>query len=61
MTGYEVVTFKGLKALGIPVSRTTLDRWEKEGKFPKSKRTGPHRNSRRFWWLSQIIEWLKSR
>jgi predicted DNA-binding transcriptional regulator AlpA len=63
MTGYEVVGFKGLKALGIDRSRTQIDRDEKDGKFPKSFKLSASvcRGGRRVWWLREVIEWLKSR
>ena len=61
MTGYEVVTFKGLKALGIAYSRSHIDRLEKRKRFPESFKLEDHRNSPRVWWLSEVIDWLKRR
>lgn len=38
----------------IPVSRTTLYRMEKAGKFPKSTYISPNR---RVWYEDQIVAW----
>ncbi|MGM4875788.1 helix-turn-helix transcriptional regulator [Bradyrhizobium sp. 956_D2_N1_5] len=38
----------------IPVSRTTLYRMEKSGKFPKSTYISPNR---RVWFEDQIVAW----
>jgi predicted DNA-binding transcriptional regulator AlpA len=61
MTGYEVVDFRGLRALGVPYSRSHIDRLEerKRDPFPKSFKLGEGRGARRVWWLREIIEWLK--
>jgi predicted DNA-binding transcriptional regulator AlpA len=61
MTGYEVVNFRGLKAIGIPYSRTHVRRMEKNGGFPRAFKLGDHRNSPFVWWLHEIIEWLKAK
>ena len=61
MTGYEVVTYKGFKPLGIPYSRSHIDRLEKRKRFPQSFKLEDHRNSPRVWWLKEVFEWLKHR
>jgi predicted DNA-binding transcriptional regulator AlpA len=63
MTGYEVVSFAGLLALGITYSRSHIDRLERDGDFPKSFKLdkAKSRGARRVWWLSEVIEWLKAR
>jgi hypothetical protein len=61
MSGNEVVSFKGLKDLGVPWSRTHIDREQKAGRFPVSFKLHPGRGGRRLWWLHEIIEWLKSK
>ena len=38
----------------IPVSRSTLWRMERAGKFPKSTHISPNR---RIWFEDQIVEW----
>ncbi|WP_439369677.1 helix-turn-helix transcriptional regulator [Bradyrhizobium sp. DASA03120] len=38
----------------VPVSRTTLYRMEKAGKFPKSTYISPNR---RVWYEDQIVAW----
>ena len=61
MTGKEVVNFKGLKALGIPFSRTHIWRLMRKGKFPQCFKLGNFRNSPPVWWLREIFEWLDLR
>lgn len=61
MTGYEVVDFVGLQALGVSWKRTHIDRQEKAGKFPKSFKLSDEPKARRVWWLHEIIDWLKRR
>ena len=64
MTGYEVVDFSGLVALGITYCRAQIDRLEEAGDFPKSfklSKCPSSRGGRRVWWLKDIIEWLKSK
>ncbi|WP_439407925.1 helix-turn-helix transcriptional regulator [Bradyrhizobium sp. DASA03076] len=41
----------------IPISRTTLYRMEKEGRFPKSTYISPNR---RVWYEDQIIAWQRA-
>lgn len=59
MTGKEVANFKAIKALGIPYSRTHIDRLVKSGDFPQFFKLGSHPNSPRVWWLRDVIEWLE--
>lgn len=61
MTGKEVVNFKGIKALGIPYSRTHIWRLMRKGDFPQAFKLGKHPNSPPVWWLREIIEWLELR
>jgi predicted DNA-binding transcriptional regulator AlpA len=58
MTGKEVVNFRGIKALGIPYSRTHIWRLIESGDFPKPFKLGNYRNSPPVWWLRDIFEWL---
>lgn len=41
----------------IPISRTTLFRLERAGKFPRSVYVSPNR---RFWFRDQVIAWQTS-
>jgi predicted DNA-binding transcriptional regulator AlpA len=59
MTGKEVVNFKGIKALGIPYSRTHIWRLMKSGDFPRAFKLGKFPNSPPVWWLREIVEWLE--
>lgn len=61
MTGKEVVNFRGIKALGIPYSRSHLWRLQATGEFPRAFKLGSHRNSPPVWWLKEIIEWLETK
>lgn len=61
MTGKEVVNFRGLKAFGIPYSRTHIFRLIKSGAFPRAFKLGSHRNSPPVWWLKDIIAWLDAK
>lgn len=38
--------------------RTTLWRWEREGRFPKRRQVGPNRIG---WLESEIAAWIESR
>jgi predicted DNA-binding transcriptional regulator AlpA len=60
MTGYEVVSYAGLLALGITYCRSHIDRLEKANDFPKSFKLSKSRGGRRMWWLHEVIAWLKS-
>jgi prophage regulatory protein len=40
------------------VSRTTIDRWEAEGRFPRRRKLG----GRAIGWLeSEVLEWVNTR
>jgi len=57
----RVITWKGIKALGIDLSRPHVtQRLEKQGKFPKGFKLGTHTNSRRVWWRREVIAWLEA-
>lgn len=53
----KAVRFKELQKI-VPVSRSTIFRWERDGLFPKHFKLG--RNSTA-WWLSEITAWLSNR
>ena len=57
----KVVDWKGLKALGIPYSRTQIWRMMAAQEFPQAFKLGKHRNSHPVWWLSQVMGWLRDR
>ncbi len=61
MTGKEVVNFKGLKALGLPYSRTHWFRLCASGDAPQFFKLGSHRNSPPVWWQWEIVEWLEQK
>jgi predicted DNA-binding transcriptional regulator AlpA len=61
MTGKEVVNFRGLKALGIPYSRTHIWRLMRAGLFPQSFKLGNFPSSPPVWWLHEVIEWLEAK
>jgi hypothetical protein len=61
MTGNEVVSFKGLKELGLPYSRTHIDRLEKAKMCPASFKLHASRGGRRVWWLKEWLEWFRTR
>lgn len=61
MTGKEVVNYRGIKALGIPYSRTHIGRLIVSGDFPKPFKLGSHRNSPPVFWLKEITEWLDAK
>ena len=55
-----VVDWKGLKKIGLPLSRVHVWRMMKAGTFPKAFKLGPHRNSHPVWWYSEVTDWLKT-
>ena len=61
MDELAVVDWKGLKALGIPYSRTHIWRMMRTGSFPSSFKLADDRNSHPVWWLSEIRIWLLDR
>ncbi len=40
----------------IPIARSTLQNWEKEGLFPKSVQIGPNRKA---WFEDEVAAWQK--
>ena len=42
----------------LPIARSTLQQWEKQGLFPKSRIIGPNRKA---WFEDEIIEWQSKR
>jgi prophage regulatory protein len=53
----KVVRFKELQKI-IPVSRTTIFRWEKQSSFPKHFPIGKNSVA---WLLSDVEAWLKEK
>lgn len=51
-----LVTRDDLKCLGIPVSNTTLLRWEARGRFPRRIRMA---GTRVAWLKSDVERWLE--
>jgi predicted DNA-binding transcriptional regulator AlpA len=42
----------------LPIARSTLQQWEKQGLFSKSRIIGPNRKA---WFEDEIIEWQSKR
>jgi predicted DNA-binding transcriptional regulator AlpA len=42
----------------LPIARSTLQNWEKEGHFPKSVQIGPNRKA---WYADEVAAWQKQR
>jgi prophage regulatory protein len=42
----------------IPIARSTLQNWEKEGHFPKSVQIGPNRKA---WYEDEVVAWQRQR
>lgn len=53
----NLITYTELKNL-VPVSKTTLWRWENAGKFPRRIRLGARSIA---WSLDEIHNWLSTR
>jgi hypothetical protein len=53
-----LVPFSALKGFGIDLSRDTVRRLVKAGKFPAPRMIGGHRIA---WLLSEILEWIATR
>lgn len=53
----KAIRFKELKKI-VPASRSTIFRWERDGKFPKHVQLGPNLVG---WFLSEINTWLQER
>lgn len=54
----RLVTYKELRALGVPYSRQHVDRLERAGQFPQRRRLG---QARVVWELIEIEEWIDTR
>lgn len=54
----RLATRDDLKRMGINVSRTTLLRWEQNGRFPRRIRMG---GTTVAWFMSEIEDWLTER
>jgi hypothetical protein len=61
MPGFEVVTFKQLKDLGLPYSRSHLARLEAAKMCPVSVKLHPSRGGRKVWFLHEWVAWFKAR
>jgi prophage regulatory protein len=53
-----LLTREDLEALGIPVSNTTLLRWEQLGRFPRRARLA---GTTVVWFRDEIFKWLEDR
>lgn len=53
-----LATREDLKCFGIPVSNTTLLRWEAHGRFPRRIRMA---GTSVAWFLSEIEDWFSER
>jgi predicted DNA-binding transcriptional regulator AlpA len=42
----------------LPIARSTLQSWEKQGAFPKSVPIGPNRKA---WYADEVVAWQKKR
>jgi predicted DNA-binding transcriptional regulator AlpA len=42
----------------LPIARSTLQKWEREGDFPKSVQIGPNRKA---WYADEVAAWQKQR
>src|ERR1700733_6340003 len=42
----------------LPIARSTLQKWEREGDFPRSVHIGPNRKA---WFEDEVIEWQNRR
>lgn len=54
----RLATRDDLKRMGIKVSRTTILRWEAQGRFPRRIRMG---GTTVAWFMSEIEDWLMER
>ena len=53
--GHQLLSLQKVMEL-VPVSRATLHRMEKSGRFPAPKRLGPHR---RAWRAKDVYDWIE--
>jgi prophage regulatory protein len=42
----------------LPIARSTLQKWEGDGLFPKSVQIGPNRKA---WYVDEVVAWQKRR
>jgi prophage regulatory protein len=42
----------------LPIARSTLQNWEREGRFPRSVQIGPNRKA---WYADEVVAWQKQR
>jgi predicted DNA-binding transcriptional regulator AlpA len=56
-----LVSRKGLRDMGIPLSFTQIDRLEARGKWPKRVKLGDSRLSRVAWFHDDVVAWVKER
>jgi prophage regulatory protein len=42
----------------LPIARSTLQQWERDGHFPKSVQIGPNRKA---WYEDEVVAWQKQR
>jgi predicted DNA-binding transcriptional regulator AlpA len=42
----------------LPIARSTLQKWEKAGDFPRSIQIGPNRKA---WYADEVAAWQKQR
>jgi prophage regulatory protein len=42
----------------LPIARSTLQQWEKDGIFPKAVKIGPNRKA---WYAEEIAKWQATR
>ena len=61
MDDITVVDWKGLRALGIPYSRTHIWRLMRRGRFPQCFKLEDDPKARVVWWLSEVRSWLLNR
>lgn len=57
--GRLLVSRKGLRELGIPLSPTHIDRLEKRKRFPERIKLGVHRESRVVWRYDEVVAWIE--
>lgn len=56
-----LVGYDELKQMGVPYTKTHLNRLANAGEFPKPIKLGPARNSRKAWLKDDIDAWLQQR
>lgn len=51
----QLIRFPELKKKLVNITRSTIDRWEKVGKFPKRINLGENSVA---WYVSEIDDWI---